>query len=273
MKKLNKILFSLCFFLIIASSAIAQTDSSITYIKTILGDYKYFTVDNLGDEYLVTTDDQLKKFKANGDSIGIFNDVKKFGTLTTIDATNPLRILLYYEDFASIVVLDRFLNVLTTINLRQQNIFKVRAITTSYDNNIWLYDEGDSKVKKIDINGNVLSETVDLRIIFDSVPSPVKIIDRDGFIYLYDPHKGFYIFDYYGGLKNNIPFLQWKNTEVIKGNMYGFSDSLLYAYKLGSLNLLQYPLPASFSNAIQIKAGNNMAYVLQKDGLHVFSVK
>jgi len=273
MNKLKKILLFFSLFILGIISARAQTDSSITYIKTISGDYKYFTVDNLGDIYLVTKDDQLKKFKANGDSIGIFNDVKKFGTLTSIDATNPLKVLLYYEDFASVVVLDRFLNVLNTINLRQQNIFKVRAIATSYDNNMWLFDEGDNKVKKIDDNGNVLSETVDFRILFDSIPSPSKIIDRDGFIYLYDQHKGFYIFDHYGGLKNNIPFLHWKNVEVIKGNMYGFSDTLLYSYKSGSLNLLQYPLPTSFSNALQIKAGNNMAYVLQKDGLHVFLVK
>ncbi|HMG82361.1 MAG TPA: hypothetical protein VK559_04955 [Ferruginibacter sp.] len=273
MNKLKKIFFFCCFLFLATATTTAQSDSAITYIKTIPGDYKYFTVDNLGDEYLVTNNDQLKKFKANGDSIGIFNDVKKYGALTSIDASNPLKILLYYQDFSTIVVLDRFLNVLAAINLVQQNIFRVRTVATSYDNNIWVYDEGDSKLKKIDINGNVLSQTVDFRILFDSVPTPVKIIDRDGFVYLYDPHKGFYIFDYYGGLKNNIPFLHWKNVEVIKGNMYGFSDSLLYAYKLGSLNLVQDPLPSSFSNALQIKAGNNMAYVLQKDGLWVFSVK
>jgi hypothetical protein len=272
MNNLKKIFFFCC-CLALATNAIAQTDSAIAYIKTVPGNYKYFTVDNLGDEYLVTTNDQLKKFKANGDSIGVFNNIKQYGTLTSIDASNPLKVLLYYEDFSTIVVLDRFLNVLTAINLGQQGIFKVRAVTTSYDNNIWVYDEGDSKLKKIDINGNILSATVDFRMLFDSVPTPVKIIDKDGFVYLYDPHRGFYIFDYYGSLKNNIPFLHWKSVEVIKGNMYGFSDSLFYTYKLGSLNLLQYPLPASFSNAQQIKAGNNMVYVLQKGELRLYSVK
>src|ERR1700757_1056337 len=126
MNKLKIILFVI-FFTPATLPAIAQKDSSITYIKMIPGDYKYFTVDNLGDVYLVTANDQLKKFKANGDSIGVFNDVKKFGTLTSIDATNPLKVLLYYEDFATVVTLDRFLNVLNTINLRQQNIFKVRT--------------------------------------------------------------------------------------------------------------------------------------------------
>jgi hypothetical protein len=273
MNKLKNIFFLCCFLFVATTFAVAQSDSSITYIKTIAGEYKYFTVDNLGDIYLVTTNDQLKKFKANGDSIGVFNDVKRFGTLSSIDATNPLKILLYYEDFSTIVLLDRFLNMMASINLGQQNIFKVRTIATSYDNNIWLYDEGDSKLKKIDINGVLLSATVDFRMLFDSVPTPVKIIDKDGFVYLYDPRKGFYIFDHYGGLKNNIPFLHWRNPEVIKENLYGFTDSLLYSYKLSSLNLLQYPLPSSFANSQQIKAGNNMVYVLQQGGLCLFSVK
>ncbi|MBI3883344.1 MAG: hypothetical protein HY305_03775 [Sphingobacteriales bacterium] len=143
----------------------------------------------------------------------------------------------------------------------------------SYDNNIWLFDEGDGKLKKIDDNGVVLSETVDFRILFDSVPSPTQIIDRDGALYLYDPNKGFYLFDYYGALKNRIPFLQWKNPEVIAGNIYGFSDHSLYRYKPGSLNLIENKLPAVFIDALQIKAGNNKAYILQKNGLHVFSIQ
>ena len=39
----------------------------------------------------------------------VFNDVKKFGQATLIDVSNPLKVLLYYRDFATIVVLDRFL--------------------------------------------------------------------------------------------------------------------------------------------------------------------
>ncbi|MEI9933652.1 MAG: hypothetical protein WDM71_02100 [Ferruginibacter sp.] len=120
--------------------------------------------------------------------------MRTYGQLFSIDASNPLKTLLYYKDFSSVVELDRLLAVLNTVDLRKQNIISVRVITTSYDNNIWLFDEGDRKLKKIDDAGNELSETIDLSSVFDSIPSPVKIIDKDGFVYLYDPHKGFYIF-------------------------------------------------------------------------------
>lgn len=269
---LKPIIFCVLFF--VALNASAQKDSVFIPNKIIAGEFSYFTVDNLDNIYLINSNsNQLKKITGNGDSAGVFNNVRKYGKLFSIDATNPLKLLLYYKNFATIVVLDRFLNVRNTINLGKKNIFKVKTIATSYDNNIWLFDEGDSKLKKIDDNGEVMMETVDFRTLFDTVPSPIQITDQDGFLYLYDPNKGFYTFDYYGALKNNMPFLHWTNTEVIGKNMYGFGDSSLYQYQTGSLKLIEYPVPSFFKTAQQIKTANNKVYLLQKEGIRQFLIK
>jgi len=273
MKHLNKIYFIVLLSLL-SLTAIAQRDSIFHLRKTITGDFSYFTVDNLENIYLVNNQtNQLKKLNANGDSAGVFNNVRKYGKLFSIDATNPLKLLLYYKNFSTIVVLDRFLNVRNTINLGKKNIFKVMAIATSYDNNIWLFDEGESKLKKIDDNGEVIMESVDFRTLFDTVPSPVHITDQDGFLYLYDPNKGFYTFDYYGSLKNNIPFLNWNNAEVIGKNLYGFGDTVLYLYQTNSLKLLEYTTPYFFKTALQIKVSHNKVYLLQKEGVQQFLIK
>ncbi|MEO6228854.1 MAG: hypothetical protein ABJB11_16720 [Ferruginibacter sp.] len=270
---IKKAAFLLSLLCLIAALGYTQQSTSLVFNKLIPGDYTYFTVDNLENVYLVNTDNQLKKINANGDSVGVFNNVRKYGKLYSIDATNPLKILLYYKNFATIVVLDRFLNVRNSINLGRKGIFKVNTIATSYDNNIWLFDEGDSKLKKIDDNGDVLLETVDFRNLFDTIPSPAQIMDRDGFLYLYDADRGFYTFDYYGALKNHMAFLHWNNTEVVAKNMYGFSNKTLHQYQSGSLKLLDYPLPPLFDNALQIKVVNNKVYLLQADGIQQFLIK
>ena len=162
--------------------ALAQ-DSLFRLDRTIEYPIESFTVNNLGELYILNTNNQLKKLDGNGDSVGVFNMVTKYGKLSYVEAQNPWKTILYYKNFSTIVLLDKYLNVLTSINLRKENIFNVDAVTTSYDNNIWLYDDRDSKLKKIDDAGKVLLETVEFRLLFDSVPSPVKIIDRDGFIY------------------------------------------------------------------------------------------
>ncbi|MBC7889903.1 MAG: hypothetical protein H7Z13_18665 [Ferruginibacter sp.] len=273
MNRLIKVFF-LVFFSALSLHTHAQKDTSFILNKSIPGDFSYFTVDNLDNIYLVNNNsNQLKKLNGNGDSAGVFNNVRKYGKLFSIDATNPLKLLLFYKNFATIVVLDRFLNVRNTINLGKKNIFKVKAVATAYDNNIWLFDEGDSKLKKIDDNGDVLLETVDFRTLFDTVPSPVQITDQDGFLYLYDPNKGFYTFDYYGALKNNIPFLHWNNTEIIGKNMYGFGDTILYQYQTGNLKLMEYAIPVFFKNALQIKTANNKVYLLQKNGIQQYLIK
>ncbi|HEX2684165.1 MAG TPA: hypothetical protein VHL77_09545, partial [Ferruginibacter sp.] len=73
----------------------AQADSAFQYLRSIPGNFTYFNVDNLDNIYLITTNSQLKKLNANGDSVGVFNDVKKYGNPDYIDVTNPLKALLY----------------------------------------------------------------------------------------------------------------------------------------------------------------------------------
>ena len=149
MKKLVTI-FLMSLFCVAAK---AQTDTSFTLVKSISGDIVSFTVDNLDNIYILNSRNQVKKLSTNGDSLAVYNDVKKFGQATLIDVSNPLKLLLYYKDYATIVVLDRFLNAVNVIDLRKENIFQVKAIGQSYDNKIWLYDELEGKLKKIDEDG------------------------------------------------------------------------------------------------------------------------
>lgn len=273
MRIVNQILVFVVFSLLTAAPVSAQTDSVLQFSKNIPGSFTYFNVDNLDNVYLVNNNNQLKKLNSKGDSIGIFNDVRKYGKLFYIDVTNPLKLLLYYQNFSTVVVLDRFLMVRNVINLRTQNIFKAKAIANAYDNNIWVFDEGDAKLKKIGENGDLLSETVDCRLIFDTIPSPTQIIDEGGFVNMYDPNKGFFIFDIYGALKSKLPFTGWRNVEVVNKTLYGFTDSTLYEYQTGTMNLKQYTLPAAFTNATQIKAANNNIYLLNDTGLQQFAIK
>lgn len=275
MKKLRFILFFLCLCVSVAIpvASTAQTDSAFKFLKSIPGEFSYFNVDNLDNIYLITSNNQLKKLNDAGDSVAVFNDVKRYGNPSSVDVTNPLKILLYYKNYSTVVVLDRLLTVRNTINFRKQNIFYVNNITLSYDNYIWLFDEEDFKLKKIDEDGKQLQATTDWRMLFDTVPSPVKIVDRDNFVYLYDPEKGFYIFDYYGGFKNRLAFLNWSNVEVNGNTVYGFSKNNLYSYQLKSLNLKEYKLPGFFGNATSIKVMNGKVYLLRESGIDIYQIK
>lgn len=171
----------------------ARSDSFFKFERIIPGNFIYLNVDVLDNIYVITAGNQLKKFSNMGDSLAVFNDVKKFGNPSYIDVNNPLKILVYYKNYSSVVVLDRLLTQRNSINFRKENIFSVKALATSYDNNIWLFDEQDFKLKKINDDGKVLLESSDMRQMVDTVPSPSLLIDSDNLVYLYDESRGFYI--------------------------------------------------------------------------------
>jgi hypothetical protein len=106
-----------------------------------------------------------------------------------------------------------------------------------------------------------------------SVPAPVTIVDRNNFVYLYDPEKGFYIFDYYGGFKNRLAFLNWTHVEVNGNTVYGFSNNNLYSYELKSLQLKEYKLPRFFGKFTAIKAMNGKVYLLNEKGIDIYQIK
>lgn len=239
--------------------------------KSVEGEYVDFTVDNLGNYYLLSKNNQLKKANAKGDSIGLFNDVRKYGKLYSIDASNPLKVLLYYKNFSTIVVLDRFLNVVNTIDLRKQNIFQVKAVAQSYDNNIWVYDEQNNKLRKIAEDGKVITETVDFRMLFDDVPSPTQIFDQDGFVYLYDPEKGLYVFDIYGSFKTKLSYLRLTDLSVFGKTVVGLEKQVLLAYTTETLTEKKLTLPAGIQDRKKAVIRPGHLYILQNGSILHFT--
>ena len=106
----------------------------------------------------------------------------------------------------------------------------------------------------------------------NDVPSPGIIIDNNNFVYLYDTNKGFFIFDYYGTFKNNLPFFFFLNISIGANSLAGFSGNQYFSYQLQSLNLKTYTLPAFFNGYSSIKAMNGKIYLLKKEGIEIYSV-
>jgi len=257
-------IFTIC-FLLIPGLLSAQHDSSFILQSKVRGEIVDFNVDNLGNIYLISSRGQLKKLNERGDSIAVFNDVRK-GRPYSIDVTNPLKVLLYYKEFGTVLVLDRFLNVRNTIDLRRLNLFQVRAVGQSYDNGIWVFDELEGKIKRISDDGRIIDQSSDFRQIFDSMPSPQFIIDQNKNLYLYDSLHGVYTFDYYGAFKGRIPFLGWDYFSVINSVILGNSRQILYRYEQKTLNLEQFST-RYLGEARKVRITPNQLYLLRSNNI------
>jgi len=241
--------------------------------RTLGPDIVDFTADNLGNIYVLNKDNQLKKLGPNGDSLAVFNDVRRYGKIATVDATNPLKILVYYREFTTIIELDRYLNIINTIDLRKQNILQAKAVGLAYDNNVWAYDELDARLKRIADDGSLVDQTTDFRQLFDAAPDPSIIRDQGGLVYLYDTSKGVYIFDHYGTLKTHIDMPGWLDFDVVDKNLVGRDSKKFYRYQPGTLDMKEEPIPAAYQGATRIRITPAVIYVLKPSGLEIYSRK
>ncbi|MEO8710988.1 MAG: hypothetical protein ABI405_02635 [Parafilimonas sp.] len=271
MGRLNLIL--LCAVTLIGFTVSAQNDSTInlTQQQFIQGSFTSFYVDNLGNTYLLNANNQIKKINAKGDSVAVSNALKRYGDIYSMDVSNALKILVYYKDFATIIVLDRFLKTINTIDLRKYGILQAQSVAISYDNNYWVFDEVENKLKKIDDNGNILLSTPDFRTVFDESFMPEKIIDYNGYVYLYNKKSGCKIFDYYGALKQSIAPLNWNNIQVFKNSIIGFDNDAMHIYYMDVFKESSYPFNPQMNDAIKLQKVLNSIYILKADGLHIYS--
>jgi hypothetical protein len=230
-------------------------------------------LDNLDNLYLITPQDQFKKYNANGDSIAVFNGVRRFGKLYSVDVSNPLKLLLFYKDFSTVVILDRLLAIRGTVDLRKNNILQASAIGASYDNKIWIFDSYDNKLKKLDEQGSLLQETPDFRVLFDQSIVPQQILDKDGLLYLYDSANGLFVFDYYGTFKRKLPLSNWSSIVIAGKNVLGISNNGINNFSTATLMERRYLFPENFLPYYRYSLSQNKLIALSKDSVSIFSYK
>ena len=263
--------FAILIFCLITLPGISQ-DSNFVLQKVIPFQTVDFSLNKIGELFLINQSNELKKIDSKGDSIGVYNEVSKYGKLSSVNAENPFRTLLFYKDFSTLILLDKYLNEVSNINLRKANIFQVNVVTSSFDNNIWLFDGQEQKLKKIDESGKLLLESTDFRQIFNMAISPVALKEKEGGLFLYDPLHGMFIFDHYGSFKKKILFIGWLGFEVSGNSIYGFDGKYIYQYTLGSMDVHKINLPSGPYPYSSFQIVNNKIYLLSHGSISYFQM-
>ena len=113
----------------------------------------FVAVDNFSNFYSASNNSVLK-FSPDGKFICRYDEFK-YGKIGMLDASNPMKILVFYPDFMTIVVLDKFLSPLNIYNFFEFGYQNISAVASSVDGRIWFYDNVDFKLKKIEETGKI----------------------------------------------------------------------------------------------------------------------
>ena len=225
---LNK--YSIIILACFAFAFVRQDKPKNLVIKTKLD---YFAVDNIGNIYTVH-DDEMQKFTSAGNFFTRYSNLK-LGNITTVDATNPLKILLYYRDYQQIVFLD---NQLTSnsenISLETLGHEQTDLVCASVNNSFWIYDKQNNELTRFDQNSKKIASTGNLKQVLKTDLNPNYIKEYNNYLFLNCPETGIYVFDIFGAFSKIISIKNIKQFQVNDDIIYFKKDSSMcsYNYKL-----------------------------------------
>lgn len=193
---------------------------------------KTFSLDELGYLYLITNRNELIRYTPNLVEQYAYSN-ERLGSITSVDANNPLKLLLFYENYQTIIMLDNLLGDIGRYNLFDLGFNDVEAVGISNDNNVWLYDPIDYKLKKIDNSGKLLVESITMYNEGLEYIRPDFLVEKGNKVFLYDKNHGFYLFDNLGQYLYSIPMKEIDSYQVVSENMILFlKDEIIHNYDL-----------------------------------------
>ncbi|MEN0050540.1 MAG: hypothetical protein AAF806_25980 [Bacteroidota bacterium] len=202
-------------------------------IKTFPLTAETIHLDQLHQLYLIKTDNTLLKFDAKGEQQFEYSN-SLLGDISWVDVTDPLNIAIYYANYQSVVLLDRNLTELQVISLFELGFGQVSAIGISNNQNIWLYDENDFKLKRIDRQGKVVFESGDLSMNIGRSIQPVQLLERDNKIFANDPEQGIFVFDLFGQYLYHLNIQHLSSFQILDKHLIYFENHQLKSWNLQS---------------------------------------
>lgn len=205
--------------------------SNITHIPE-----KYIGNDAFDWQYTITNN-ILRKEKGNE-----YLEYKNlsFGSIKSVDILNPLQIVVFYENFNTVILLDNQLNETTRINFSelkdlQQEPLIASAVGLAGQNRLWIFNVVTQKLGLY----NLLKK--EHKSITPTFTEQIKIYHNDyNYFYWIDTTGKFYVCNLFGKINfiGNIPTFDM--AQIISAEkMLLQKDNNLYIYTISDESLKQ----------------------------------
>ncbi len=244
--------------------------SSFRYVTTIKTDYRDFTSDHLNNAYIVKGTNTLIKYDKNGKRKAEFSN-NKYGKLEYVDASNPLRLLLFFPDFSTVISLDNNLSQIGKYDLRKMGIDRISAIALANDNNVWVYDHMNYRLKKVSKNLSLKAESDPFTILFKENVVPTYMLERNNMVYLNDPQHGIYVFDNYASYHKRIPVTGIENFQILNNKLVYCQKGSMFKYDLQTFETDTIQIPG-IDSVRDARLERNRLFLRRKNGLALYAL-
>lgn len=198
----------------------------------LLDDIRLMETDHLGNLYVVDDNDRLSKFDTTGlMTYSIVNN--DLGDIHSIDAGNPFKIMIFYRDQQTILLIDRTLSEIQRIRLAEWKLQDVTAASLSPDNAIWVFDGTNRVLIKMSDSGIPILTSDPMDILGPPSARPDFIDDIDHYLLVHESGKQVAVFNDFGSYLHSLPIVE--NWFSITGDKIAVQkDDIIQLYSLPS---------------------------------------
>jgi hypothetical protein len=229
--------------------------------------YDFFETDHLGNIYTVKKE-ELCKYLPDGKMHTRYSNMK-LGSITSIDVSNPLKILLYYRDFQQIVFLDNQLSVNSDpVSLERLGYEQAGLVCISVNNSFWIYDRQNNELLRFDEKGRKVASTGNLSQVLQTRLAPDFMLEHNNYLFLNSPGHGIYVFDMFGAFSKIIPLKGLAHFQPKENVVYYMKDSALCSYNHRLFGEICRNIPVAVGTR-SVRHNNSLIYIGYKDSILV----
>lgn len=213
--------FAPAFFIFNANARDSRTDSLIRAGIT------HISATRQGQILAADEQSNLFLFDTNGVMMYQFSP-RRPARVHLLEGWNGLRPFAFYRDFQEYVILDRFLLADDNTRLNGENVGYARLAAPSQDGNLWVLDEANFQLKKIDLRTqNVLFSTPLDLVLKPGNYSLTFMREYQNQLYICDGKGPVLLFDQMGNFKKRLP--------ISEADWIGFQGEEVYSIMGDSL--------------------------------------
>ncbi len=212
---------------------LASTGQSIFYDTLDVGsEITAFSQDRAGNFFLALKGGSITKYNNKQDSL-ISYSPSKLGDITLIEAWHGFKIFTFYQEFQDFTILDRYLSRDIRYALSQSSQNYVDMCTYTRDQNLWVYEENQLRLLKINLNLREIEIDVPLEFIISSQDHRITFMkEYQNLVFLVDELSGIYIFDNLGNYLRKISSIGIQHCSFKKDRIYYITNNQIHVVGL-----------------------------------------
>lgn len=247
----------------------ATRSDTLRHLIDLPGQARLATADHLGQGYVVRPDNTLEKYTADGRLLARYSS-NRLGQVGTLDVSNPMKVLVWYPDFRTALLLDRNLVVLGEVSLLPLGFPDVRQVATASDGNLWAYDEVNFLLLKISAEGEKRAESQSLSLLNHTPRQVLLLREQDNRVWLADSTGTWMVFNAFGQYESSRRLVQApEGAQVLGDQVFFLTDSSIVAERWPLPAHTEWPLPRG-CRVFPKWLGGRRLFVRKEEGLAVY---